>query len=59
MIKRFGVKEDEVIYFLSWLLHLQQNVSKEGWEKLIEMDPAIKMAEQKLERLSCATKKKT
>ena len=35
-----------------WLSFLQQDISKERLEEIIEMDPAIKMAEQKLEKLS-------
>ena len=37
---------------MRWLSFLQQDVSQEVLKELIEMDPAIKMAEEKLERLS-------
>ena len=35
-----------------WLSFLQQDISEERLEEIIEMDPAIKMAEEKLEKLS-------
>lgn len=35
-----------------WLMFLQQDVSQERLEELVEMDLGIKMAEEKLERLS-------
>ena len=35
-----------------WLSFLQQDISKERLEEIIKMDPAIKMAEEKLEKLS-------
>ena len=35
-----------------WLSFLQQDISEERLEEIIKMDPAIKMAEEKLEKLS-------
>ena len=37
---------------IRWLSFLQQDVSQDVLKELMEMDPAIKMAEEKLERLS-------
>ncbi len=45
-------KHSDNIALDRWLLFLQQDVSKEKLEELVEMDLGIKMAEEKLERLS-------
>ena len=45
-------KHSDNIALDRWLLFLQQDVSKEKLEELVEMDLGIKMAEKKLERLS-------
>lgn len=46
-------RQNENAALIRWLSFLQQDVSQEVLKELIEMDPAIRMAEEKLERLSC------